>query len=195
MTPLLTKMHLLKTAVFLWMDPKNVFVGKSPTSVTTPALPLLLPYGTQNRDFFNKEKDVGFLRPNLPASWKVIINYLLGVSLVQLLQWIQWERQGVPLLKQHSPSLMVIILQTVNHPWWSLPCLSTATTRWLSAMRLTATAPGSTVIENNTVGSRSLWPSSSCHHHQSHQRHSRLWFINDVKISTMSSCDISSKLI
>ena len=122
-----------------------------------------------------------------PASWIIIINYLLGVSLVQLLQWIQWERQGVPMLTQQSPSLMVIILQIVNHPWWSLSCLSTATTRWLSATRLTATAPGSIVTENNTVGSRSLWPSSSCHHHQSHERHSRLWFFNSVKISTMSS--------
>ena len=73
-----------------------------------------------------------------------------------------------------EPSLMI------------LSC-NTATARWLSAMRLTATAPGSTVIENNTVGSRSLWPSSSCHHHQSHERHSRLWFFNSVKISTMSS--------
>ena len=72
-------------------------------------------------------------------------------------------------------------------PWWLLSCLSTATTRWLSAMRLTATAPGSIVTENNTVGSRSLWLSSSCHHQQIHQRHGRLWFINGVKISTMSS--------
>ena len=78
------------------------------------------------------------------------------------------------------------MLSWSRHPWWSLSCLSTAT-RWLSAMRLTATAPGSIVIENNTVGSWSLWPSSSCHHHQSHQRHGRLWFINGVKISTMSS--------
>ena len=102
----------LRNVVFLWKNPKNVFVGKSPTSVTTPALPLLLPYGTQNRDFFQQRERRRFFKAK-PASWKVIINYLLGVSLVQLLPWIQWERQGVPLLTQQSPSLMVI-LQIVN---------------------------------------------------------------------------------
>ena len=88
-------------------EPKKTFCWKK-----WPPTPSCYHMGLEIGIFFPKKTEVCFFKAK-PASWKVIINYLLGVSLVQLLQWIQWERQGVPMLTQQSPSLMVI-LQIVN---------------------------------------------------------------------------------